>query len=300
MTLRLDPRVPVVWRSPSSLQFGVDRPRLVLEQLGALDEVLISALRGGAPRERLLSLARQSGGDAAHVRALLDTLDAVLLPSTPVTTRPQGHVLVDGTGPCADAMLAELERVGVSTSPGPDAAAAEPALVILIAQYALPPRRYGHWLRADVPHLPIVFGDSGVRVGPLVLPGAGPCLFCIDLEHTDRDPAWPALASQLVDRTAPGQTEQTARLAAVLCGELITAALGGAGPSGAAGRWSTASVHIAVDAWISCDQHAPHPDCGCRALQDAPSRPESGSARAVRVDRRPSHPSSARVVALPG
>lgn len=297
MTLRLDPRVPVVWRTPSSLQFGVDSPRLVLEQLGALDELLISALRGGAPRERLLSLARQAGGDAAHVGALLDTLDAVLLPSTPVTTRPRsGHVLVDGVGPCADAALAELNRAGVSASSDPDAA--EPDLVVLIAHYALPPRRYGHWLRADVPHLPIVFGDSGVRIGPLVLPGAGPCLFCIDLEHTDRDAAWPALASQLVDRAAPGETEQTARLAAALCVELVSAPL--AGSRATAERWSTASVHIGVDAWISCDRHAPHPDCGCRALQDAPSRPENGSARAVRADRRPSRPSSARVVALPG
>lgn len=297
MTLRLDPRVPVVWRTPSSLQFGVDSPRLVLEQLGALDERLIAALRGGAPRERLLSLARQAGGDAAHVRSLLDTLDAVLLPSTPVTTRPSsGHVLVDGAGPCADAVLAELKRAGVSASSDLDAT--EPELVILIAHYALPPRRYGHWLRADVPHLPIVFGDSGVRVGPLVLPGAGPCLFCIDLERTDRDAAWPALASQLVDRAAPGQTEQTERLAAALCAELVSARLDGSGA--AAERWSTASVHIGVDAWINCDQHAPHPDCGCRALQDAPSRPENGNARAVRADRRPSRPSSARVVALPG
>lgn len=298
MTLRLDPRVPVVWRTPSSLQFGVDRPRLVLDDLGALDELLISALRGGAPRERLLSLARKAGGDAAHVRALLATLDAVLLPSTPASTHTRGHVLVDGVGPCADAMLAELERAGVPTTSDPDAAAGDPALVILIAHYALPPRRYGHWLRSDVPHLPIVFGDSGVRIGPLVLPGVGPCLFCIDLEHTDRDPAWPALASQLVDRRAPGETQQTARLAATLCAELVSAQL--AGTRAAVERWSTASVHIGVDAWISCDRHAPHQDCGCRALQDAPSRPENGSAPAVRADRRPSRPSSARVVALPG
>jgi hypothetical protein len=297
MTLRLDPRVPVVWRTPSSLQFGVDRPRLVLDDLGSLDELLISALRGGAQTERLLSLARKAGGDAAHVRALLATLDAVLLPSTTVSTRTRGHVLVDGIGPCADAMRAELERAGVATFSGPDAAKGDPALVILIAHYALPPRRYGHWLRSDVPHLPIVFGDSGVRIGPLVLPGVGPCLFCIDLEHTDRDPAWPALASQLVDRTAPGETEQTVRLAATLCAELVSAQL--AGTPAAVERWSTASVHIGVDAWISCDRHAPHRDCGCRALQDAPSRPENASAPAVRADPRPSRPSSARVVALP-
>ena len=32
MVLRLDPRLPLVWRSPTSLQLGISRPVVVLEK----------------------------------------------------------------------------------------------------------------------------------------------------------------------------------------------------------------------------------------------------------------------------
>ena len=54
----------------------------------------------------------------------------------------------------------------------------------------------------DVPHLAVVFDDDGARVGPLVEPGAGPCLRCLDLGRRDADPAWPAIAAQLAGRPA--------------------------------------------------------------------------------------------------
>jgi hypothetical protein len=36
-------------------------------------------------------------------------------------------------------------------------------------------------------------------VGPLVIPGVTSCLGCADLHRSDRDAAWPAVASQLRD-----------------------------------------------------------------------------------------------------
>jgi bacteriocin biosynthesis cyclodehydratase domain-containing protein len=39
--------------------------------------------------------------------------------------------------------------------------------------------------------------EATAVVGPLVLPGQTPCLRCLELARTDRDPAWPMLAAQL-------------------------------------------------------------------------------------------------------
>ena len=44
----------------------------------------------------------------------------------------------------------------------------------------------------------------GCSSGPLVTPGRGPCLRCLDLHRCDRDPAWPALLAQLA-LPAPGR-----------------------------------------------------------------------------------------------
>ena len=52
----------------------------------------------------------------------------------------------------------------------------------------------------DVVHLPVVVGEAGVRIGP-VLGGGGPCSTCLELWERDADPCWPALATQM--RTLP-------------------------------------------------------------------------------------------------
>ena len=44
-------------------------------------------------------------------------------------------------------------------------------LGIAVGHYVLDPESYGFWLRRDLPHLPVVFGDDSVTIGPLVEPG---------------------------------------------------------------------------------------------------------------------------------
>ena len=46
-------------------------------------------------------------------------------------------------------------------------------------------------------HLPVTILEGGGVVGPLVVPGATPCLGCVEQHHTDRDPDWPVLLAQL-------------------------------------------------------------------------------------------------------
>lgn len=68
----------------------------------------------------------------------------------------------------------------------------------IIAHEAIEPRRYVQWLNRDVPHLALSFEVDHATVSPLIVPGRGPCLFCLEQARVNQDPSWPVLASQLV------------------------------------------------------------------------------------------------------
>ncbi len=57
MIFQLDPRIPRVWRTPTDLQFGVDRQLLVLHDVTAAEERLIADLEHGVTRDGLTALA---------------------------------------------------------------------------------------------------------------------------------------------------------------------------------------------------------------------------------------------------
>jgi molybdopterin/thiamine biosynthesis adenylyltransferase len=68
----------------------------------------------------------------------------------------------------------------------------------IISHQAIEPRRYVQWLNRDVPHVSISFETDRASVSPLIVPGRGPCLYCLEQARTDEDPSWPVIASQLV------------------------------------------------------------------------------------------------------
>jgi bacteriocin biosynthesis cyclodehydratase domain-containing protein len=110
-------------------------------------------------------------------------------------------------------------------------------------------------------HLAVSVRDGTVVVGPLVRPGASPCLNCLDLHRADRDPDWQAVAAQL--HTAPDLPEP-ATAATVLAGaafaanEVLTHIDGG--------RPTTlgATVEIRAPDQTTRRQWNQHPMCGCR------------------------------------
>ena len=73
------------------------------------------------------------------------------------------------------------------------------SFVVQIGWMARAPQRCAR----GVPHLAVGVRDGIAIVGPLVPPDRGPCLRCIDFHRTDRDPAWPRLAAQLIRSPAP-------------------------------------------------------------------------------------------------
>ena len=297
MVLRLDPRYPLVWRTPDTIQLGIDRPLAIVPGVTAPLETVIAALRVGVPRLGALMLGRQAGATDAATTALLQALAPALVdldprpeasgsetpapeqarssstPAGPPDTGPRPVVCVDGVGPTAERIRGLLAELGTQVvAPGTPATQSEradpdrtdPDLAVLVDHFVLAPERHGRWLRRDVPHLPVVFSDTEVRIGPLVEPGAGPCLTCLELEHVDDDPAWPAIACQLLHRTAPTETTrlsiEVATMAAGMVHDRVFAA---------SNSFATASLVIdGTSLAVRRRAHQPHERCGCRFLPE--------------------------------
>ncbi|MDQ0743600.1 bacteriocin biosynthesis cyclodehydratase domain-containing protein [Clavibacter sp. B3I6] len=306
MAIRLDPRLPLVWRTPDSLQLGVDRPPVVLTAVSRLDERLLDALRHGISRGGLDMIAATEGATPAQVTQLLDLVRPALLPPrepvasvTPATEQPpqderaplprsprRGPVAVLGGGPTAERIADALARAGHDVRMRRLADDADPhaALAVLVAHFAIAPAVYGRWAREDVPHLPVVIGDRHAAVGPLVEPGRTACCYCLDLHRVDADPAWPAIATQLLGRDSGSEAglapAELAGLAARPAHVLVST-----GGNALASHQAVLDVRTGR---VTRRASRPHPRCGCRALPGtatAPADPtaavRSGSRRAA-------------------
>ncbi|WP_158863401.1 hypothetical protein [Leifsonia sp. AG29] len=263
----LDPSLPRVWRSPDELQFGVDDPRLVLTPVAEWEERMIGALASGVPLSVLQAIGERAGAPDGAARSLLERLAPVLQPSDAAASDEAAvpAVVVDGEGPTASLIAGLLGEEGVSVVSGrewSDPLVETADAAVIVASYAVEPRRYEGWLRRDVPHLPVVFGDGGVTVGPLVEPGAGPCLRCVDLHRTDDDPAWPAMAAQLYRRPRPGESALASATIASTAVVAVVSRLrdGDTALTARSTRVVPRSGERTAVSWT------PHSACGCRAL----------------------------------
>ena len=136
-------------------------------------------------------------------------------------------------------------------------------------------------ISADLPHLSILVRDAEVVVGPLVVPGDGPCLRCLDLHRTDRDPAWPATLHQALAGRGTGSfatgSEETA-LSTMAAGLAAVQALGhldaAAVPSAIRPPARGATLEIELPHGLAARRVWPvHPRCGCHRLGPGAARP---------------------------
>jgi len=215
-----------------------------------------------------------------------------------IAARGRREVHVIGTGRLAETLAGTLTAAGVgsvhglvapppswpveSASPadgGPRAG--RPDVVVLVRPAAADSVAAGRLLATDVAHLSVVVREAGLIVGPLVVPGAGPCLRCLDLHRTDRDPAWPRLLAQLPGRPTPADAGETAssQLGASLAALQVLAHLDGLAPTPAAdrarGRPRPASVGATLevdlpDGLVSRRPWTVHPACGCNWSMTTP------------------------------
>jgi hypothetical protein len=214
-----------------------------------------------------------------------------------------------------------VERVlGRSAEPAPpaDGAQTEPDLVVLVREDAVELAPADELVHRGVDHLAVVVGAERVVVGPLVVPGRGPCLRCLHLHRCDRDPAWPRLAAQLVTPRAaepPQPTSRTPRAAAAAGPSPARTHAGDAArepaPRGEAGSATAAAGLVTLqvlthldgvvrpvsagrtldlvlpDGLVERRRWTTHPRCGCARLPDAGSRP---AARGSPDPAGPAHP----------
>jgi bacteriocin biosynthesis cyclodehydratase domain-containing protein len=279
--VRLDPRYPLVWRTPDSLQLGVAPPRAVLETVSAADERMISALVEGVSESGLAMIGHEAGASAEDVAALLTLVRPALIAPTTVPRR----VLVMGTGHTATAIARAV------ASSGHTLVSEHPDLVIITAHYVVPPESHGMWLRRDIPHLPVVVQDSVVEIGPIVEPGAGPCLFCALRDASEADPAWPAMAAQLHQVRSHADTPLTAGEVAAIVARLVATRF----ERGRATRHESLSLDLATGT-LTSRRRERREDCGCAGLR---GQTESGSPGVVPDASRRHHrprPTTATVV----
>lgn len=112
--------------------------------------------------------------------------------------------------------------------------------------------------RQDIPHLVVRPTGEGMVVGPLVVPGVGPCLNCLDLHARGIDPQWPSLLMQLSRIRLP-VPELAARWAA---GTAVTELIGfrHSGHSSLLGRTATVAAPHWTPQWRTWRAH---PGCLC-------------------------------------
>ncbi|WP_285113363.1 hypothetical protein [Leifsonia sp. fls2-241-R2A-40a] len=273
MTLLLDPRIQRVWRTPQSLQFGVDRAVLVLDSVSAAEERMLAALAAGVTHDGLRLIASRAGAPPGAVEDLLALVAPVLRSAEPPLPLPTPLVVLDGAGATAASVARMLAEAGADVLSGlrwSDPAVERADAAVIVASYAVAPQRHVRWLRRDVPHLAVVLSDAGVTVGPFVHPGRGPCLRCLDLHRTDADAAWPAMATQLHSLPPPGDGTPTAVAAAARAATAVAEVLalptgrradtGPAPPVAVSWRLEQGGAEWVSRAWD------PHPECGCLAL----------------------------------
>lgn len=297
MAPRIDPTLPLVWRSPSDLQLGATEARVIVPDAGDLESNLITALLHGVSTSTLLTLASGLGATPEQVHALLARLEPAFEPAAepapgagPGATAPPAPALVglDADGLVRARLEASLTALGYDVTDARDAVDTA-TLAVIAAPWVIQPARYLPFLRRDVPHLAIVFDDTGARVGPLVEPGRGPCLRCLDLARRDADAAWPAIAAQLAGRAAASRTPRAELDASAVAAAVIDDRL-------AHGLTGLAAASLTLErpgALPRRRRHEPHPDCGCRTPAGTATAPVRLAAP------RPREASSARAGAVP-
>ncbi len=169
-----------------------------------------------------------------------------------------------------NAVAAALGRLDVAAAVTPESA----ALVVLVGRMPFP--RVSALMRRSVPHLAVVPRHDSVRVGPLVVPSATPCLQCLHLARSERDPEHPRVALRWErgdPEIDPVLVDQAALLAARLVSRHLDAeydAASRAEPTvGADGSHEPHGIHgrfwrvSAAAAEVTATRISRHPLCDC-------------------------------------
>ncbi|MBC3762808.1 thiamine biosynthesis protein ThiF [Quadrisphaera oryzae] len=229
---------------------------------GALAEAC-AAVVGASPTGRAVAL----GLAAAGVGTVL-VEDAAPVTSADVGPGGFGPADLDLSRGAATARALLREHPAVRAQPGV-AERVRPDVVVLVASGAHDARAAEPLVREGVAHLAVLQLGRAAVVGPLVHPGDGACLRCLDLHRTDRDPEWPRLLPQLA--APPGgprrpEPPELAALAAAVAVQQVLAQLRGHEPAAL-----DATLELDAAGAVGVRPWSAHPACGCTWADAVPA-----------------------------
>ncbi|MFC8916380.1 ThiF family adenylyltransferase [Streptomyces sp. NPDC057116] len=150
-------------------------------------------------------------------------------------------------------------------------AGSEPGLSLVVVAprdglgaYAPDPVPADDWVATGTPHLYAGVLEATGVVGPLVLPGGTACAGCVELERSDRDPAWPRMLAQWRSGRQSRVPACDLGLAAAVAGLAAAHALAfldGELPASTGARWEAS---LPLLEWRS-ERMTPHAGCPCGA-----------------------------------
>lgn len=187
--------------------------------------------------------------------------------------QPGGLGTEDEAMPFHSATASAVRRAApdVATSPHPEDQ--RPDLVVLAYDEPIGDDQRDVLHLRGWAHLPVGVGPTGGVIGPLVIPGLTSCLRCADLHRTDRDPAWNALAVQLMvsRRHKEGSAVAAASVIAGAAAMQVLAYLDGENPATLDG-----TIELHEPDWrLRRRTRGVHPDCDCSEARDG--EPMNGS-----------------------
>ena len=150
--------------------------------------------RVGAAVTTLIAAAGVGTVEVVDDLAVLPTDVAPLGPLPDSIGRPRS----DAAFEAALRTAPTLERDPHQPLKGETPRGATPDVVVLTGRAVIDPNEADQLLGQGIAHLPVTLVETTATIGPLVVPGGGPCLRCVDLHRADHDRAWPVMAAQLM------------------------------------------------------------------------------------------------------
>lgn len=164
--LRIDPALPLMWTSPTTVRIGVQAAVAVIEDVDDETAVLLDRMRRGVvDTEPAVMLGRRRA----------TRLLTAIAPALEQAARPRLAVQVLGVGPVASTVRSVL------ADDGHRVVSRQPQLVVPVADWRLPEPERQRLLQRDQPHLAVTIGDQRIDVGPYTVPGRSACTRCAAL-----------------------------------------------------------------------------------------------------------------------
>ncbi len=279
--------VPLVRRTPSSVQFGVDDPVLI-DGLTNDDIELIDRLCRGCDSAEYLEAADSAGLSRTRALSLLDLLTeaGVLAPpeaasgGSVIRDFAEAYAALHGVGPVAAATAirrrpilvlghdprvvsealteAGFDTVDVESADDAIAAGAEHTMTVLTSRLTADIGESSRLFAADADHLLVRVGDLRADVVP-IRPGVTPCATCAVLHTRDEDEGWFDGWRQLAARSRHALIDPLLlRAAATETTRMLRAAVVGLAEFGPVLRIDARTGRRTQEAAVF------HPDCDCR------------------------------------